>query len=363
MRKLISRIDWYIIKKFLGTYFFAIALVISIAVVFDYTEKMDRFMNNNAPWDAIVFDYYFNFVPYFANLFSALFVFIAVIFFTSKLAENSEIIAMLSTGMSFQRLMKPYMISAGVIALATFFLGAYIIPIGSTARLEFENQYYKKRKASNARNIQLKISDDVIIYIDRYSDYNKTGYRFMMDQFKGKELVSHLTARSIQYDTTAVNKWTIRDYNLREFDGLKERVSSGESIDTTLVMEPSDFLSFKNRQQMMTNPELKSYIDKQKKRGVANVKEFEIEYHKRIAMSFAAFILTIIGASLSSRKSKGGMGLHLGIGLALSFSYILFQTIAGSFAISGAASPMVAMWMPNIFYLVIAYVLYRKAPR
>ncbi len=363
MRKLISKIDWYIIKKFLGTYFFAITLVISIAVVFDYTEKMDRFMNNNAPWDAVVFDYYLNFIPYFANLFSALFVFIAVIFFTSKLAENSEIIAMLSTGMSFQRLMKPYMISAGVIALSTFVLGGYIIPKGSASRLEFENQYYKKRKASSARNIQLQISDGVIVYIDRYSDYNKTGYRFMMDTFEGKELVSHLTARSIQYDTTTVNRWTIRDYSVREFEGLKEKIYKGEKMDTTLVMDPSDFLSFKNRQEMMTNPELKEYIAKQKKRGFANVKEFEIEYHKRIAMSFAAFILTIIGASLSSKKTKRGMGLHLGIGLALSFSYILFQTISGTFAISGGASPMMAMWFPNIVYIFIAYYLYRKAPR
>ncbi len=363
MRKIISHIDWYIIKKFLGTYFFAIALVISIAVVFDYTEKMDRFMSNNAPWDAIIFDYYLNFIPYFANLFSALFVFIAVIFFTSKLAENSEIIAMLSTGMSFQRLMKPYMISAGIIAASTFLLGGYIIPKGSAARLEFENQYYKKRKQSTARNIQLQISEGVIVYIDRYSDYNKTGYRFMMDKFEGKKLVSHLTARSIEYDTTAVNMWTIRDYNVREFEGLHEKIYKGEKIDTLLTMEPSDFLSFKNKQEMMTNPELRQYIEKQKRRGFANIKEFEIEYHKRIAMSFAAFILTIIGASLSSRKTKGGMGLHLGIGLALSFSYILFQTIAGTFAISGGASPMVAMWLPNILYLFIALYLYKKAPR
>lgn len=363
MRKIISRLDWYIIKKFLGTYFFAIALVISIAVVFDYTEKMDSFMSNNAPWEAVVFDYYFNFIPYFANLFSALFVFIAVIFFTSKLAENSEIIAMFSTGMSFQRFLRPYMISAAVIALSTFILGGYVIPKGSASRLEFENQYYKKRKQTSARNIQLQISDGVIIYIDRYSDYNKTGYRFMMDKFEGKQLVSHLTSRSIEYDTTAVNKWTIRDYNLLEIDGMKERISSGEKLDTVLAMDPSDFLAFKNRQEMMTNPELRSFIKKQKARGSANVKEFEIEYHKRIAMSFAAFILTIIGASLSSRKTKRGMGLYLGIGLALSFGYILFQTISGTFAVSGSASPMMAMWLPNIVYIFIAYFLYRKAPR
>ena len=363
MRKLLTRIDWYIIKKFLGTYIFAITLVISIAVVFDFTERMDRFMNNNAPWDAIIFDYYFNFIPYFANLFSALFVFIAVIFFTSKLAENSEIIAMLSTGMSFSRLMKPYMISAAVIALLTFFLGSYVIPKGSVTRLEFENQYYKKRKETSARNIQLQVEEGLIAYIDRYSDYNKTGYRFILDRFDDKKLISHLTASSITYDTTAVNKWTIKDYTIRDFDGLHEHTTHGDKKDTTLAIDPSDSLNFKNQQQMMTNPELRSYISKQKKRGFGNTKEYEIEYHKRIAMSFAAFILTIIGASLSSRKSKRGMGLHLGIGLALSFSYILFQTISATFAVNGILSPMISMWIPNIVYALIAYYLYKKAPR
>ncbi|WP_018108597.1 LptF/LptG family permease [Bacteroides propionicifaciens] len=363
MKRLLSRLDWYIIKKFLGTYFFAITLVISIAVVFDFTERMDRFMNNNAPWSAIIFDYYMNFIPYFANLFSALFVFIAVIFFTSKLAENSEIIAMLSTGMSFTRFLRPYMISAGVIALSTFILGSYVIPKGSASRLEFENIYYKPRKATTASNIQLHVEDGLIAYIDRYSDYNKTGYRFILDKFEDKKLVSHLTARSITYDTTAVNKWTIKDYSLRQFEGLKEKVSSGARLDTIIAMEPSDFLDFKNQQQMMTNPELSTYIDKQKRRGLGNTTEYEIEYHKRIAMSFAAFILTIIGASLSSRKSKKGMGLYLGIGLALSFSYILFQTISATFAVTGMVSPALAMWIPNIVYMFIAFFLYKKAPR
>lgn len=363
MKKLLTRIDRYIIKKFLGTYIFAITLVISIAVVFDFTERMDRFMNNNAPWDAIIFDYYFNFVPYFANLFSALFVFIAVIFFTSKLAEKSEIIAMLSTGMSFSRLMKPYMISAAIIALFTFVLGGYVIPKGSVARVEFEDQYYKKRKKSSARNIQLQVEEGLIAYIDRYSDYNKTGYRVILDKFEGKKLSSHLTARSITYDSTAVNKWTLKDYTVRDFDGLHEYISKGDSKDTILAMDPSDFLEFQNQEQMMTNPELRAHIDKQKSRGFGNTKVFEIEYHKRIAMSFAAFILTIIGASLSSRKAKRGMGLHLGVGLALSFSYILFQTISGTFAVSGVVSPMVSMWIPNILYAFIAYYLYRKAPR
>lgn len=361
--RFIKRLDWYIIKKFLGTYVFAIALIISIAVVFDFNEKMDKFMEREAPWTAIVFDYYLNFIPYFANLFSPLFVFIAVIFFTSKLAENSEIIAMFSTGMSFKRMMRPYMISAAIIAMTTFALGSYIIPKGSVTRLNFEDRYVKKKKTTAVSNVQLEVDSGVIAYIDNYSDYNKTGNRFSLDKFVNKKLVSHLTARRITYDTTTVNKWTIHDYMIRNLDGLSESITKGDRIDSIINMDPSDFLIMKNQQEMLTSPQLSEYITKQKRRGFANIKEFEIEYHKRIAMSFASFILTIIGLSLSSKKTKGGMGLHLGIGLALSFSYILFQTIAATFAISGTMPPVVAVWIPNVLYAFIAFYLYKKAPK
>lgn len=363
MGRILKRLDWYIIKKFLGTYVFTIALIISIAVVFDFNEKVDKFMTNEAPWTAIVFDYYLNFIPYFANLFSSLFVFISVIFFTSKLAENSEIIAMFSTGMSFKRLMRPYMISAAIIAVVTFFLGAYIIPTGSVTRLEFEDKYVKKKKTLSARNVQLEVDSGVIAYIERYQDYNNTGYRFSLDKFKDNKLISHLTARSITYDTTSTYRWTIKDYTIRELGGFKENIIIGERIDSTIMMEPSDFLIMRNQQEMLTSPALGEYIDKQKRRGFANIKEFEIEYHRRIAIAFSSFILTTIGLSLSSRKVKGGMGLHLGIGLALSFSLILFQTISSTFAVNGSVPPFVAVWIPNVVYTFIAIYLYRKAPK
>ena len=359
----LKKLDWYIMKKFLGTYLFSIALILAIAVVFDFNEKQDKFMSHNAPWEAIIFDYYLNFIPYFANLFSPLFVFISVIFFTSKLAENSEIIAMFSTGMSFKRMLRPYMLSAAIIAVATFFLGAFVIPKGSVTRINFEDKYYKQRKMNTARNIQLEVDTGVIAYIDRFENYSNTGYRFSLDKFNGKQLVSHLTARSITYDTASVHRWTVKDYTIREMEGMKEHISKGTRLDTTLFMEPADFLIMKNQQEMLTSPQLSEYIDRQRQRGFANIKEFEIEYHKRIATSFASFILTLIGVSLSSRKSKGGMGLHLGIGLALSFSYILFQTVTSTFAVNGNMPPIVAVWIPNILYSFIAFYLYRKAPK
>lgn len=362
-KKWLKRLDRYIILKFLGTYFFAIALIISIAVVFDINENIDDFINNKAPLKAIMFDYYLNFIPYYTNLFSPLFVFIAVIFFTSKLAENSEIIAMFSTGMSFRRLMVPYMISAAIIALVTYVLSTEVIPTGSVTRLKFEEVYKNKRQTDYARNIQLEVDTGIIAYIERYERFNKTGYRFSLDKFEDHKLVSHLTARRITYDTAATHRWIIKDYIIREMKGMRETITRGDRIDSIINMEPQDFLITRGQQETMTSRQLRQYIDNQKQRGFANIKVFEVEYYRRIATSFAAFILTIIGLSLSSQKRKGGMGLHLGIGIGLSFSYILFQTISSTFAINGNTPPSIAVWIPNFIYLFIAIYLYRKAPK
>jgi lipopolysaccharide export system permease protein len=361
--KLLKRIDWYIIKKFLGTYVFSIALILSIAVIFDINSKIDKFMDHGAPLKAIIFDYYENFIPYYANLFSPLFVFIAVIFFTSKLADNSEITAMLASGINFRRLMRPYLISAALISVVTFELGGYIIPKGQIKQINFEDKYWKKRKQDVISNIQLQINPGVVAYIERYEDNTKTGFHFSLDKFEKKKLVWHLTAQSVNYDSTRVGHWTIHDYMIRQMRGLKEKVKNGATKDTVLDMEPSDFSMMENQQNTMTNPELKQYIVKQQKRGAANLKAFEVEYYRRIAQSFAAFILTLIGVSLSSRKTKGGMGLSLGVGLALSFTYILFQAISSTFSVNGNMPPMIAVWLPNILYAIIGIGLYLKAPK
>ena len=356
---MLKKIDIYIIKKFLGTYFFAIALIISIAVVFDINEKLDSFLN--APLKAIVVDYYLNFIPYFANLFSPLFTFIAVIFFTSKLADNSEIIAMLSSGISFRRLMIPYMISAAIIAGVTFYLNSYVIPPANVTRIEFQNKYVKNKKVDYASNIQLQVEPGVIAYMSRYDNNTKTGYRFSLEKFEGKILKSRLTAQTVTYDSAY--HWIIKDYMIRNFNGMLEELTRGSRLDSIITIEPSDFLISRYDSELMTTSALKTYIDRQKKRGVANIKDFEIEYEKRFAMTAASFILTVIGMSLSSRKVKGGMGVNIGIGLLLSFSYILFSTVSSTFAVSGATSPRIAVWLPNIVYSIIAVYLYQKAPK
>lgn len=360
----IKRMDWYIIKKFIGTYIYSIALIISISIVFDINENLAKFTTYHAPLRAIVFDYYMNFVPYFANLFSPLFVFIAVIFFTSKLAGNSEIIAMLACGMSFKRLLRPYLISAALIAVLNFYLGAYVIPKGTVVRHDFESLYKNNKKNTTATNIQLMVDKGTVAYISQYDDIRKTGYGFSLYKFDKKKLVSHMTASVIQYDTISDSRyhWKARNYKIRELKGMREKISSGSEIDTLIQMEPMDLIFSKGQQETFTSPELKRYISKQQERGSSNVVQYEVEYYKRIATSFASFILTIIGVSLSSRKRKGGMGMYLGIGLALSFSYILLQTISSTFAINADTPPMLAAWIPNILYAFIAYYCYRQAP-
>ena len=360
----IKKMDRYIIGKFIGTYIYSIILIISISIVFDVNENLAKFTTNHAPLRAIVFDYYANFVPYFANLFSPLFVFIAVIFFTSKLAGNSEIIAMLACGMSFKRLLRPYMISAALISILNFTLGAYVIPKGTVIRHDFESLYKNNKKKTSASNVQLQVGKGVIAYIQQYDDVSKTGYVFSLDKFENKKLVSHMTANVIKYDTISDNRyqWRAVNYKIRTLKGMREQIKTGAEIDTMIMMEPMDLVFSKGQQETFTSPELLRYISKQTARGSSNVVQYEVEYHKRIASCFASFILTIIGASLSARKRKGGMGLYLGIGMALSFSYILLQTVSSTFAINADTPPVLAAWIPNLLYFAIAYYCYKKAP-
>ena len=363
-KRFFTILDWYIIKKFIGTYIYSILLIISIAIVFDFNENLSKFTQYHAPWRAIIFDYYANFIPYYSNLFSPLFVFIAVIFFTSKLAGNSEIIAMLAAGVSFKRLMRPYMFSCVLISLTTFYLNSFVIPHGTVIRQNFEMLYRNSKKNTAAENVQLMVGKGTIAYIQHYDDKYKRGYGFCLDKFEDKKLVSHMTATEIQYDTISDSKyhWKARNWKIRTLKGLKEHIVSGNVKDTLILMEPADLVYSKGQQETFTSPELLDYISKQTSRGSGNVVQYEVEFHKRIAMSFASFILTTIGFSLSSRKRKGGMGLYLGIGLALSFGYIMLQTISSTFAINADTPPILAAWMPNIIFAVIAYFCYRKAP-
>ena len=365
-RKFITRIDRYIIWRFLSTYLFLLAIIISIAVIFDFNERIDKFSQSAATWQQIVFDYYLPFIPYFANLFSPLFVFIAVIFFTTKLASGSEIIAMKSAGFSFKRLLRPYMLSAFLIAAVTFVLGAYVIPEGNEKRVHFYDTYLKRNSVFDKAltNIQMQVDTGVVAYIGTFDHHTKRGTDFSLDKFEHKKLVSHLTAMTIEYDSLAKDKyqWKVHNYQIRTLQGRREKIEKGASLDTIIRMEPSDFYYLKGQQETLTLPELGEFIDRQVMRGASGVEQFQVEYHKRFAMPFAAFILTLIGVSLSCEKRKGGMGASIGLGLALSFTYILLQTISATFAIQANTPPIIAAWVPNVLYALIALWFVKRTP-
>ncbi|MBD5307216.1 MAG: YjgP/YjgQ family permease [Bacteroides sp.] len=360
-RRLLKILDLYILRKFLGTYFLATLLLLAVIAMFDVTEKLDAFLS--APLNETLFDYFASFLPYFANQLSPLFVFISVIFFTTKMAGNSEIIAILSSGVSFRRLLRPYMIGAAIIAALTFALSNYIIPPTNINRIRYTNKYVKNKAVESGNNIQLMVRPGEVAYIGRFENTTKTGYRFSIDKFKDKKLVSRLTAQSVQYDSLHPYHWRLNSYTIRSFDGMNESITRGYQLDSVIPIEPKDFLISANDQETLTTPQLSEYIQKQKMRGVANITAFEVEKEKRYAATAAAFILTLIGMSLSCKKSKGGMGMNIGIGLGLSFSYILFSTVTSTFAISGATSPMIAMEIPNVIYLLIGIYLYWRASK
>jgi len=353
-------IDFYITRKFLGTFFYSIALIISIATVFDISENLDEFISKDIPTKDIVFQYYLNFIPYFANLFSPLFVFISVIYFTSKMAYNTEIIAILSSGVSYKRLMRPYLISAAFIALFTWFLGNYVIPGANRERIDFRNHYINNNNFQVERHIHRQIEPGVYVYMYTFSSSN-IGTRFTMEKFEEQKLVEKITADNISWNEDSA-RWTINNYWRRRFVGDQEFITHGYHIDTTLNMTPQDYKVERDDMEALTTRQLVNEIRSMKLRGV-NSTEFAIERHKRISNPFSAFILTIIGVSLASRKIKGGLGLHLGLGLLLSFSYILFMQISVVFAASGNTPPIVAVWIPNLLYALIAWYLYKWAAR
>jgi lipopolysaccharide export system permease protein len=359
----IKLIDAYIIRKFLGTFFFCLALILTIAVVFDFAEKIDNFMEKQAPVKAIIFEYYMNFIPYFAMLFAPLFVFIAVIFFTSKMAVNTEIIAILNSGMSFRRMMWPYFLSAFVIATFTFMLTNFVIPKANLIRIDFEDKYYhSSSKKITVENIHRKVFKNTYVYMGSFNPLAQRGQNFTIEEIDSGRLISKLSAPTVTYDTTK-HKWTALNYYIREIKGNEEIITRGRQIDTTLIIEPNDFSRDPDFVGTMTSRELESYINLLRLQGSDELKLFLIEKYRRFANPFAVFILTLIGVTLSSRKIRGGIGMNIGIGLGLSFSYILFLQFASQFSLKGNLGPMLAMWIPNILYSIIGLVLYKLAPK
>jgi lipopolysaccharide export system permease protein len=367
--RLIKKLDLYILKKFLGTFFFLILIIVVIAIVFDISEKIDDFVEHNASAHAIIFEYYMNFAPYFALLFSPMFTFIAVIFFTSKMAYQTEIIAILSSGTSFLRLLYPYFLGALILAILTFSLNNFVLPSANKTRLKFEDRYLVgPSKPSSTpstieeRNIHKQIQPGVFIYLESYSSLSNVGYKFTIEKFEEGKLKEKLTSDYITWDSIA-KKWAVTNYHIRKIAGLQEIMTGGAKIDTSIGLTPEDFVRRDNAVETMNFFELNHFIKQQKLHGEESINTYLLEKNKRIAGPFSTFILTLIGVALSSRKVRGGIGMHIGLGLGICFAFILFNQFSSQFAISGSLSPALAVWIPNIIFFGIGIVLYRLAPK
>ena len=356
-----KKIDFYIIRKFLGTFFFSIVLILSIAIVFDLTEKMDDFFEHQVPLKEIILDYYLPFIPYYMNMFSSLFIFISVIFFTSKLAGNSEIIAIHAAGMSYHRLMLPYFLSAALLFVLGVLLGGWVIPKTSERMFSFTDKYVEHYTSENARNIQMEVEPGTVLYIESFQRRSRIGYRCSIENFDGKTLVMRTTADRIYYDSLYC--WHLDNFTRRRFDNMRETLSRGNRLDITLPVTPDEMFITAQQAQNMTTPELRRYMKRQRERGSGNVQAFEVEYHKRWASPIGAFIMTLLGVVMSSRKVRGGMGKNLGIGIGLTAGYILFSTVSTTFSVNNVMSPFMAAWLPNLVFLALSVPLYIRAAK
>jgi lipopolysaccharide export system permease protein len=359
---LVNKLDWYIIRKFVFTFVFILLILVIICIIFDFSERIDDYLKDNVPLKAIVFDYYLNFIPWLVNTFSALFVFITVIFFTSNMASRTEWVASLAAGISFNRMLRPYFIVSIAIALFSYMLNSFILPGANKTRIKFEVEYIHNKKSGWTHNIHQQVLPGEFIYIQNFNVKDKIGYKFTLEKFQSSRLIEKTEAERIQWnDTTRL--WKLENLVIRHFVPDGQQLISKPELTLALNAKPDDFGEDAMDISTMTDPELKRYIGLQKLRGVGNISEYYVELYKRKALPFAGIILTFIGVCIASRKVRGGIGMHLFLGIALAFSYILFMQISYTFATFSDLNPFIAVWIPNFIYMVIAIFIYRNAPK
>jgi lipopolysaccharide export system permease protein len=357
----LKKLDLYIIKKFLTTFFFILGVIMLIAIIFDVSEQIDDFIKREAPLKGILVDYYLNFILFYGNLFSPLLIFIAVIFFTSKMASNSEIVAILSAGISFKRVLVPYLIAATLLASISLYLNHWLLPKANESRIAFEDTYLRYKFRNHNKNIHKQIAPDEFLYFESFNTDRQTGFKISFEKWENGEMVQKLMGNTARWDSTA-NKWIVQNYQIREIKNGKETLRKGARIDTTLNITPDDFSSRKTISiQMMDYGKLNEFIEEEKLKGNEDVPLFEIEKYTRSSLPFATYILTIIGVSISSRKVRGGIGAHLALGLLLAVSYILFMKVSSVYATNAGLDPFIATWFPNIMFSFVAIYLIQKA--
>ncbi|WP_276131749.1 LptF/LptG family permease [Polluticoccus soli] len=354
-----KKLDWYIVKKFLSTFFFAIIILAVIACVIDYSEKVEDFVEKKAPAMAIL-NYFKNFIPHISALLFPLFIFIATIFFTSKLAYKSEIIAILASGVSFQRFLRPYLIGAGFLCALSLFANHWVVPNANKQRLAFEDKYIHSASIMSDRNVHLRLSKDLYVFVQSYDYTANVGYRFTAEVIEGQLLREKIMAERASYDS--VKKiWTLFGVTIRKNDGLKESLDFVPELKKTYPnFKPSDLEEDDAIKEALNTIELDKYIAREKLRGRETLNFFYVEKHRRTAQPFAGFILTIIGVCIASKKVRGGSGLHLALGIVISATYIMAMQLSTTFATKGGLNPLIAVWIPNLIFGVLALYLYRK---
>jgi len=355
-------LDRYIIKKFLFTFFFILAVIMLIAMVFDVSENIDDFLKRGAPLYEIIFSHYVNFIIYYGNLFSPLLIFISVIFFTSQMAAKTEIVAILSSGISFRRMLFPYFIAATVLASLSFYLNNWGLPQANKERLEFESTYLKNPYKNRHKNIHKQISPGVMIYFDKYNASKDIGYKFSIEKWDGNVMTYKLLSDLVRWDTTS-KTWIAENYFIREIDGDEETITTGKKLDSAFAFQPEEFRQRKSNVQMMNYQELNTYIEEESLKGSSSIPFYLIEQYSRTSLPFATYILTLIGVSMASRKVRGGIGAHIALGMLVAVSYILAMKVTQVYATNAGFNPFFAVWIPNIIFGIVAIYLFRRAPK
>ncbi len=360
---MLKLLDRYIIKKFLVTFVFTLGLFTLIAIAIDIPEKIDDFIKRKPPLNTIIFDYYIYFVPWFFGMFGPIFVFLACIFFNAKLAQNTEIIPMLNSGMSFARLLRPYMISAAILAAVFVFLNTHLIPISDKHRYEFEAEWIRERKITESQDIHVQIEPGSILHMSTFNYLDSTGYNVSIERFDSNRLAHRTTATKLAWNKDKM-MWRLESYRQRIFSETgEETLVQGDFKDTVLKIKPSEFIVKEKFISAMTNPELNEYIRLEREKGSGNISKYLVELYKRMALPFSFFVLTLLAVSLSSRKTRGGTGLALGIGIFITLSFLLVIQVFNTFGMTNVMPPAIAVWTPNFIYLIIALFFAAKAPK
>lgn len=375
-------LDKYILKTLLSTFFFVVLILLAVITVIDLTEKMDKFAKAGVT-SAQIAGYYLDYISWIGSFVTPITMFIATVYVCARMAGHTEVVAILSSGVSFRRFLLPFLVGAGIIGAISFVLNGWIIPDSNKSRLEFEVEHIKNKYYFDKRNIHVQVAPDIYLYLQSYNNNTHTGYHFSIERFKDNRLIEKLTANRIEWDTTK-QKWTLRDYKIRKIDRVFETTSqpgitpgskqdqvaisrdsltSGPNLDTALVIHPKEFESDYRKYDGMTLNELSAYIRTLKARGSTGVEVYVVEMYTRYSAPFTILILVFMGVIVSSRKSRGGTGLQIAVGFFLSFIFILFFTLFRTFAEAGSTPPEISVWIPNIIFAVISLGMYKYVPR